>query len=279
MRRLILMRHAKTERDAPSGKDKDRRLDARGHTDSADMAAWLARNGYIGPGEALEGRHGFLQAYAPSPNPGRVVQDLGTVFELMKTGVKPYPSCRYGHAGIDAVLALRSQYGLCADEVESITYGLSNAGLLLVGAPIEHKRNPRTIVDAQFSGPFVLSCALATGGLGWESYALLDDPAIRSLLPKVDCVHDPEIEAEFPANMSGRITIVARGEAFERKVIVPLGEPSNFVGAEGVSSKFMQLAVPALGEAKAKALAAAALNLSRLSAISDLTSQAAVGRS
>jgi phosphohistidine phosphatase len=47
MRRLILMRHAKTERDAPSGKDKDRRLDARGHADAADMAAWLAHHGYM----------------------------------------------------------------------------------------------------------------------------------------------------------------------------------------------------------------------------------------
>ena len=46
MRRLILMRHAKTERDAPSGKDQDRRLDARGHADCAEMATWLARSGY-----------------------------------------------------------------------------------------------------------------------------------------------------------------------------------------------------------------------------------------
>ena len=30
MRRLILLRHAKTETDAPSGRDHDRRLDERG---------------------------------------------------------------------------------------------------------------------------------------------------------------------------------------------------------------------------------------------------------
>lgn len=46
MRRLILLRHAKTERDAPSGKDLDRRLDERGHRDSTDIGRWLALNGY-----------------------------------------------------------------------------------------------------------------------------------------------------------------------------------------------------------------------------------------
>lgn len=42
MRRLILLRHAKTETDAPSGKDRDRRLDERGRADAAVMGAWLA---------------------------------------------------------------------------------------------------------------------------------------------------------------------------------------------------------------------------------------------
>lgn len=46
MRRLILMRHAKTERDAPSGKDRDRRLEERGKYDTADIAQWLALNNY-----------------------------------------------------------------------------------------------------------------------------------------------------------------------------------------------------------------------------------------
>ena len=227
-------------------------------------AATLARNGYKGPGEAIEGRHGFLQGYAPSPKPERVVQDLGSVYELMHTGIKPYPSCRYGHAGIDAVLALRAEHGLQPEEVDSITYGLSNAGLLLVGAPIEHKRNPRNIVDAQFSAPFVLSCALVSGAMDWDSYERLNDPVIRTMLPKVNCIHDPEIEAEFPTNMSGKITIAARGQTFSRKVVVPLGEPSNFLDTDRLLAKFMTLAVPVLGTEKADALAKAALDLATL---------------
>lgn len=44
MRRLMLLRHAKTETDAPSGRDQDRRLDERGQRDAAEIGGWLARN-------------------------------------------------------------------------------------------------------------------------------------------------------------------------------------------------------------------------------------------
>lgn len=42
MRRLMLLRHAKTETDAPSGRDQDRRLDDRGQKDAAEMGDWIA---------------------------------------------------------------------------------------------------------------------------------------------------------------------------------------------------------------------------------------------
>lgn len=44
MRRLMLLRHAKTETDAPSGRDFDRRLDERGQLDASLMGDWLHRH-------------------------------------------------------------------------------------------------------------------------------------------------------------------------------------------------------------------------------------------
>jgi phosphohistidine phosphatase len=44
MRRLMLLRHSKTENDAPSGKDQDRRLDERGRRDAAEIGGWIARH-------------------------------------------------------------------------------------------------------------------------------------------------------------------------------------------------------------------------------------------
>jgi phosphohistidine phosphatase len=44
MRRLMLFRHAKTENDAPSGRDQDRRLDKRGRHDAAEIGGWIGRH-------------------------------------------------------------------------------------------------------------------------------------------------------------------------------------------------------------------------------------------
>jgi len=228
------------------------------------VAATLAREGFMGAVDPIEGRHGFLRTYAPSPVPERVVQDLGRVFELMATGVKPYPSCRWGHAGIDAALALHRELGLRPEEIEGATLGVSRAGLLLVGEPASRKADPQNIVDGQFSGPFVIAAALATGRMDWDSYKGLHDPAIRRLLPTITCENDPAIEAEFPANMSGKLTLRARGEVFTRTVIVPQGEPSNFPSAAELRTKFDRLAEAVLGVQEAAALADEVLRLDEL---------------
>ena len=238
-------------------------------------AATLVREGFHGASEALEGRHGFMRAYAPNPTPERAVQDLGTAFELMQTAVKPYPSCRYGHAGIDAALALRAEHNLRPEEIEAITLGLPKAGMLLVGEPAEKKADPRNVVDGQFSGPFVVASALATGAMGWDSYKLLEDSTIRRLLPKVSCVMDPEIEAEFPANMSAKVTIAARGQIFSKKVVVPKGEPSNFLTEAELRAKFAGLTDAVLGAERAARLADSVLAIDTTADVASLMRLAA----
>jgi len=234
------------------------------------MAATLMREGFKGASEALEGRHGFLHAYAPNPQTDRAVRDLGRVFELMNTAVKPYPSCRYGHAGIDAALALRAANDLRPEQITAVTLGLPRSGMMLIGEPAEKKSNPRNVVDGQFSGPFVISSALATGTMEWDSYDLLQDETVRSLLPKVRCEIDPEIEAEFPANMSGKLTIEARGATFVQKVVVPKGEPSNFLSEAELRAKFAGLTSTMLGAERAARLADAVLAIDTARDVSGL---------
>ena len=224
-------------------------------------AATLAREGFRGAAEAFEGRAGFLRAYAPNPVPERALQGLGTMFELMNTAVKPYPSCRYGHAGVDAAIALRAEHDLRPEEIESVTMGLPEKGMLLVGAPIEYKRNPRNVVDGQFSGPFVVSCGLATGHMGWDSYGLLNDNAVRSLLPKISCEQDAEAQALFPTYMAGRLTVRARGQSFSRMVRVAKGEPENFLTEAELRAKFHGLADAVLGRERSVQLADAVIGL------------------
>ena len=179
----------------------------------------------------------------------------------METAVKPYPSCRYGHACVDAALALRAELGLRPEEIEAVTMGLPNKGMLLVGAPLARKQEPRNVVDGQFSGPFVVSCALVHGHFGWDSYARMDEPVLRDTMRKIVCVEDPEVQAVFPANMSGKLTIRARGQEFSRMVVVPKGEPGNFLSEAELRAKFHGLADAVLGAEGAARLADGVLRL------------------
>jgi phosphohistidine phosphatase len=47
MRRLMLLRHAKTERAEPGERDRDRKLTKRGRTDAPTMGAYMARHGFV----------------------------------------------------------------------------------------------------------------------------------------------------------------------------------------------------------------------------------------
>ena len=59
--------------------------------------------------------------------------------------------------------------------------------------------------------------------------------------------------------MSGKLTIEARGQIFEQKVVVPKGEPSNFLTENELKAKFRGLTDAILGEERAAKLADAVL--------------------
>ena len=93
---------------------------------------------------------------------------------------------------------------------------------------------------------------------------------MRSLLPKVTCVFDPEIEAEFPANMSGKLTVAARGQNLVQKVVVPKGEPDNFLTEDELRAKFTGLAEAVLGAERTARLADAVLTIDTASDVAQL---------
>jgi 2-methylcitrate dehydratase PrpD len=111
--------------------------------------------------------------------------------------------------------------------------------------------------------------------MGWDSYQLLHDARVRSLLARITCEQDPEIEAEFPANMSGKITIAARGQQFVRKVVVPKGEPTNFLTEAELRAKFSGLAEAVLGPERTARLASEVLAIEHLADVASLMRLAA----
>jgi len=235
------------------------------------MAAMLASEGYRGPTGAFEGKAGFLNAYAPAPDPAKAVAGLGERWETMRLAVKPYPSCRYSHAAMDAIAALRAEHGITPEEVEAITIGLPRVGMNIIGAPLAAKQAPENIVDGQFSMPFCAAVVLREGRLDWDDYPRhLADAETLALCRRVDCVVDADAEAALPANMAGKAAITTPRGGFERFVEAPRGEPDNFLSEDEFRAKFRALAAPYLG-GETEALADRLLALDRLDDIRALS--------
>ncbi len=163
-------------------------------------AAQLARAGFSGPTSVFEGRLGVLHAYSDAPFPERLLADLGQPLQVMRVSIKPYACCRYNHGLIDCILQLTREHPIEPDDVERIRLGVLSGGAVLVADPIEQKREPQSVVDAQFSAPYAAVAALVFGTGGIDAYTpeRLTDPTVRKLLARTDCYRDPSLDAPYP---------------------------------------------------------------------------------
>ena len=213
------------------------------------IAATLAREGFVGAIQSIEGVHGFLKGYSDGVKIERATAGLGRDFETLRVGMKPYPSCRYTHAALDGLLALRREHGFTGGEVRRVEIGLHRNGITLTAQPEAAKRRPANVVDGQFSMAFTAAVALDQGRFGWDDYRRLGDPAIEALCDRIDVRQDDRVEAASPHPFGARVRIETDRGVFERAMTDPSGEPESFPDDAAVLGKFMVLAGPVLGAA------------------------------
>ena len=231
---------------------------------SGIVAAHLASEGFIAPASALEGRHGLLRGYTDEPRPELLTRGLGGSFAIMSVSIKPYACCRYNHGLIDGVLQLRRAHRLRPEDVERIRLGVLSGGALLVAEPIDEKRAPRNVVDAQVSAPFAAAVALARGSAGLDDYtqANVDDPEIRALMSRTDCHRDPDLDAAYPDHWPASVDMrLQDGRELSVRISDPTGEPANPIRPQELREKFLGLASAAIGDEAARELADRCLGL------------------
>ena len=82
MRHLMLLRHAKTERDSPTGNDRDRRLNARGREDAPTLGRYLAAHRIVpqcvlvSPATRARETWDLLKNELPKAPPHEIVHEL-----------------------------------------------------------------------------------------------------------------------------------------------------------------------------------------------------------
>ncbi len=233
------------------------------------IAATLARNDFVGSSESVEGKHGLLAGYSDNARPDKAVAGLGKTYETLKIGVKPYPSCRYTHAAIDALIAMRREHNLTPDQIKRVEIGLHRNGITLTGDAAT-KRHPTSIVGGQFSMFFTGAVALDQGRFGWDDYDRLGDASVDALADKFDVVQDDRLEIGRTHPFGARVSITTDDGVHERLHADPSGEPSSFPDAQAMQQKFLTLARPVLRD-RADQFADAILTLERFDRVATAT--------
>src|SRR5258708_37604904 len=178
------------------------------------IALTLARNDFVGVTESVEGKHGLLVGYSDNARPDKAVAGLGKIYETMKIGVNPYPSCRYTHAALDALIAMRREHNLTPDQIKRVEIGLHRNGITLTGDAAT-KRHPTSIVGGQFSMFFTGAVALDQGRFGWDDYARLGDAAVDALADRFDEVQDDALATDRSHPVRARASITTQDAVHE----------------------------------------------------------------
>jgi 2-methylcitrate dehydratase PrpD len=194
---------------------------------TALISTAMTRIGIRGARNTFEGVDGLFRTYLRGRyDPAVLREGLGKRFEFVNLSYKPYPCCRFNHTAIDAALQIRRQLGGEISGIRRISARVNRQAYEAVCTPIGMRKSPETIVQAQFSIPYTVACALVKGRVELADFtdAALRDSAIRALAAKVDTRVDEQIERDWSRNISPTHLLVETDNGnFEARVDYPRG--------------------------------------------------------
>ena len=207
------------------------------------VAGLLASRGFDGNQKIFEEPLGFSNLFGGKGTAERISQDTSWNEKWqMIHGIafKPYPSCRGTHPGIDAMLELKREFSLNANDVASVTCKVNPWDLELL-----RYHNPQNTLEAKFSLEYCLAVALLNGHVSLVHFtdASVKDPKIKAIVSRTNC-YSPADWADSP-KLCQELTIKDHsGKEYTKKVLKPKGDPDNPMSDQELAYKFEDCASP-----------------------------------
>ncbi len=235
-------------------------------TQAGVLAAMMAREGYEGPVEVIEGKEGFQHVlHNVELKPEILLDGLGEKFMITDCGYKAFPTEALTHQPMSAVLKVMENNGLVAEDLARIHIQTTARGADILSDP--SKYDPQTKETADHSLPYCLAAAAADGGVYPSSFSeeKLFDPRIRTLLGKIEVVANGEIDAMFPGTKRAIATLTTNdGCEFSETVDHAKGSPQNPLSDDELIAKFRANADGVMDTARQDAIIEATWAFDRL---------------
>lgn len=201
------------------------------------MAATLAREAFTGPETVLEGKFGFLNAFAQEKDEARLTRELGTRWHTLTTMLKRYACHITAHVPVTAALELKRVHGFAGEDVASVAMA-TNEKVVSHHTILE----PQDTMMAQYSVPFCVALALHRDPVDPRVFGeeTLRDPSIRAVCRNTTVEAYPTAQAK--TRFSTRLTVrLKNGREHSIEAHDYDGMPSKPLSREQLRDKFMKL--------------------------------------
>ena len=224
------------------------------------LSAALAEAGFTGPRDAINGDGGIVSTYLEEMPPMRFPASYRPGDEVLKIGIKPYPSCLLTHPSVDAAIQLASRLPGPLSDVAEIECRVNPLAARVAG-----RQSPKSGLEGKFSVQYCVAAALANSRLVDADFvdAQVGDPALAELCSRVRLVADDRLEA------IGAVVEVTynSGSSVAQQIPVAKGNPANPMTESECLAKFRDVAEPVVGEEGVNKLVDGCLRLEELVAI------------
>ncbi len=172
-----------------------------GHAAEAGLkAAELAAFGFSGPPHILEGEKGFFRAACPDADPDAVLRAPDAPWQLVRTSIKPWPSCRHTHPAIDAAEELRVR--IAGREIASVEVDTYQAALDVCDRPVA-----TSDYEAKFSLQHAVAAALTLPQVDFAAFGPAARDACAALALRVAIAANEPYRSAYPAAWGAEVRV------------------------------------------------------------------------
>jgi 2-methylcitrate dehydratase PrpD len=214
------------------------------------MSAYLAKDGFTGAAQILEGPQGMAAGMSIDANPAKLTGGLGTRWATAETSFKFHASCRHTHPAADALLQVMQAHKLQAGDLARVVTHVHQGAIDVLGPVV----NPATVHQSKFSMGTVLALVARFGHAGLVEFDKhFKDPATTALCQRVEMVLDAEVDAAYPQRWIGKVTLqTLDGRVLHGRVDEPKGDPGNTLSRDEITAKALRLAAFSGGATQAE---------------------------
>ena len=203
------------------------------------MSAYLAKDGFTGAQQVLEGAQGLGVGMSSDADPSRLVDGLGSRWTLAETSFKYHASCRHTHPAADALLQVMARERLAHRDIARVVTHVHQGAIDVLGRVVV----PTTVHQGKFSMGTVLGLIAVHGRAGLTEFDRdYLAPEVASFRDKVMMELDREVDTAYPARWIGKVSVTTiDGRRFSGRVDEPKGDPGNTLSRTEIEDKMKRL--------------------------------------